>query len=495
MDTVRSPRRSRFRLLARVVVAFLLSVTAVAAVPVTQSAAATPTFRQAKANEIGSGTVDNVAFTSANQAGDLIVVQVLWSNTGAVTVTDTRGNPYLAATARSTWSGTWSAQLFYAKNVAAGTNTVRATFATAITSFAIVQAHEYSGIDKNNPLDAATNSAGSGTAMNSGTITTANVNDLLFAGGGSLGSMNAFASPWTGRLNTSGNRTADRPVTAAGSYSATANHSGGAWVMQVAAFKAEAGTDTTPPSIPAGLTATATSPAQINLSWTASTDDVGVTGYQVERCQGSGCTNFTLVTTVPGTSFADTGRSAATTYRYRVRATDAAGNLSSDSVIATATTQSSSDTTPPSVPTGLTGTGVSISQINLSWTASTDNVGVTGYRIFRNGTQVGTSPTPSFQDTGLTVNTTYSYTVSAFDAAGNNSAQSPPVNARTQADTTAPTVPTNLAAQVVSATQINLSWTPSTDDVGVAQYKIYRNGAFLKSSTVASPRAPPTATG
>jgi chitodextrinase len=363
------------------------------------SAAATSAFRQAKANEIGSGTVDNVAFTSANTAGDLVVVQVLWSNTGTVAVTDTRGNPYLAATARTTWSGTWSAQAFYAKNVLAGANTVRATFSTTITSFAIVQAHEYSGIDKINPLDAATNAAGSGTAMNSGPITTTNANDLLFAGGGSLGTMNAFANPWTGRLNTSGNRTADRNVTATGSYSASANHTGGAWVMQLAAFKADAGTDTTPPSTPANLTATATAPSQINLSWSASTDNVGVTGYQVERCPGASCANFTLVTTVPGTSYADTGLSAATTYRYRVRATDAAGNLSAYSNIATATTQASPDSTPPSVPTGLTGAGVSISQINLSWTASTDNVGVTGYKIFRNGTQVGTSSTTSFQDT------------------------------------------------------------------------------------------------
>jgi chitodextrinase len=82
------------------------------------------------------------------------------------------------------------------------------------------------------------------------------------------------------------------------------------------------------------------------------------------------------------------------------------------------------DTTAPSTPANLTGTAISASQINLTWTASTDNVGVTGYKVFRNGAQVGTSATASYSDTGLTANTTYSYTVSAYDAAGNNSAQS-----------------------------------------------------------------------
>ena len=82
------------------------------------------------------------------------------------------------------------------------------------------------------------------------------------------------------------------------------------------------------------------STTQINLAWTASTDNVGVTGYLVERCQGSGCTTFAQITSVTTTTFSNTGLTAATIYRYRVRATDAAGNLSGYSSIATATTQS-----------------------------------------------------------------------------------------------------------------------------------------------------------
>ncbi len=90
-----------------------------------------------------------------------------------------------------------------------------------------------------------------------------------------------------------------------------------------------------------------------------------------------------------------------------------------------------SDTQSPSIPTNLSATAVSSSQINLSWIASTDNVGVTGYRIYRIGTQIGTSVSNSYSNIGLIANTTYSYTVSAYDAAGNVSAQSSSASATT----------------------------------------------------------------
>ena len=77
------------------------------------------------------------------------------------------------------------------------------------------------------------------------------------------------------------------------------------------------------------------------------------------------------------------------------------------------------DTTAPSVPIALTGSAISATAITVIWTASTDNVGVTGYRIYRDGSQAGTSATNSYTDTGRTIGTTYSYQVAAFDAAGN----------------------------------------------------------------------------
>src|SRR5579863_2071273 len=86
--------------------------------------------------------------------------------------------------------------------------------------------------------------------------------------------------------------------------------------------------DTTPPTAPANLMATATLATSINLTWTASTDNVGVTQYKVERCQGAACANFSQIATPAANTFNDTGLTASTAYSYRVRAADAAGNNS-----------------------------------------------------------------------------------------------------------------------------------------------------------------------
>jgi fibronectin type 3 domain-containing protein len=203
--------------------------------------------------------------------------------------------------------------------------------------------------------------------------------------------------------------------------------------------------DSTPPSTPTGLTATAASSSEINLMWTASTDNVGVASYQIHRCQGSGCNSYVTVGTVPPqTSFSDTGLSAATSYTYYLVAADAAGNQSANSATATATTLTSSggggDTTPPTAPTGLGATVVSSTQINLAWTASTDNVGVTGYLVERcsgtgctNFVQIASPTTTSYSDSTLSASTPYSYRVRATDAAHNLSAYSSIVSETTSA--------------------------------------------------------------
>jgi len=94
------------------------------------------------------------------------------------------------------------------------------------------------------------------------------------------------------------------------------------------------------------------------------------------------------------------------------------------------------DTTAPSVPAGLVATATGTSSVSLSWNSSTDNTGVTGYKIYRGGVQVGTSSTVSYFDTGLSASTTYSYQVSAYDAAGNNSGQSASVSSTTSSPAT-----------------------------------------------------------
>ena len=106
------------------------------------------------------------------------------------------------------------------------------------------------------------------------------------------------------------------------------------------------------------------------------------------------------------------------------------------------------DTQAPSVPANLKAQAVSSSQINLTWNASTDNVGVTGYRIYRSSTQIGTATGTTYSSTGLSASTAYSYTVSAYDAAGNASAQSAAASTTTLAvDRVPPAKPRNLRAQ------------------------------------------------
>ena len=106
--------------------------------------------------------------------------------------------------------------------------------------------------------------------------------------------------------------------------------------MQMVAFRAL--TCTGPPTAPTNLTATAVSPVQINLSWSASASCVGVSNYVVQRCQSVGCTNFAQVGTSTGTTYNDTSANSNTTYNYQVQAVDNNGNAGPFSSVATATT-------------------------------------------------------------------------------------------------------------------------------------------------------------
>jgi RHS repeat-associated protein len=162
-----------------------------------------------------------------------------------------------------------------------------------------------------------------------------------------------------------------------------------------------------------------------------------VTGYRLWRCQGASCTNFVEVGQFNGsqTSTGNSSLQPGTTYSYKVRAADAQLNFSDFSNVATATTL---DTTAPTAPTGLTATAVSGSQINLSWAASTDNVGVTGYRVERcQGAacslfvEVATPAQTSYSSTSLAPASSYTFRVRAIDGAGNLSAFSAAATATT----------------------------------------------------------------
>ncbi len=162
----------------------------------------------------------------------------------------------------------------------------------------------------------------------------------------------------------------------------------------VATATTQTSSDTTPPTVPSNLTANATSTTQIDLSWTASTDNVGVTGYRVERCLGTGCSNFTQVATPTGTPYTDSGLTAGTTYQYRVLAVDAANNLSGYSNVATATTQTAG-TTPLSLWNDATTPGLladpDTSAIELGVKFQSDVAGfITGIRFYKSSQNTGT---------------------------------------------------------------------------------------------------------
>ncbi|MFD9960824.1 fibronectin type III domain-containing protein [Amycolatopsis sp. NPDC058986] len=245
--------------------------------------------------------------------------------------------------------------------------------------------------------------------------------------------------------------------------------------------RTQAAPDTQAPSVPGNLHSTGTSATSAGLAWDASTDNVGVTGYDV--FQGTN-----LVKSVTGTSVTIDGLTADTEYSFTVVAKDAAGNKSASSAPVTVRTATAPDTEAPTVPAGLATTDVTQSSVTLSWTASSDNVGVTGYDVFQGANLVKTVTGTTATVDGLAADTEYSFTVVAKDAAGNKSAASTAVTARTQAapDTQAPSIPGNLHATGTTQTGVSLAWTASTDNVGVAGYDVYQGTNLVKSVTETS---------
>ena len=144
------------------------------------------------------------------------------------------------------------------------------------------------------------------------------------------------------------------------------------------------------------------------------------------------------------------------------------------------------DRTPPTTPSDLTGIGTSSSTTSLSWSSASDNVGVALYSVVRDGVQVGTTVDSFFKDDGLTEGTTYNYTVQAFDLAGNASPLTALVPVTTR-EVTPPTVPANLTATAVSQVKIDLSWSPSTDKIGIRLYRVFEGTSAQNLSQIATP--------
>lgn len=236
--------------------------------------------------------------------------------------------------------------------------------------------------------------------------------------------------------------------------------------------------DTSAPSTPSSLNASPASSSSINISWAASTDDKGVASYKIFR-------DGQFVSSSTTTSWADNGLNASTRYCYSVTAIDGAGNESTKSTEACASTQAlPPDITPPEKPLNLSVRPESSDKISLTWT--TPSVGaadVVEYRIYRNNVKVASSSSNSFADTGLTPSTNYCYAVSAVDSAGNESEKCAEICADTKPDTEAPPVPTGLKYSGSVTDKIIIEWSGTTRKIQgklkqTPGFKIYRNDQF-----------------
>ncbi len=238
------------------------------------------------------------------------------------------------------------------------------------------------------------------------------------------------------------------------------------------------GADVSQPTAPTGLTAVPVPDGTIDVAWAASTDNVGVTGYRVLR------NGVEVATTDAGTTAINLDLGGGGHF-VQVQAFDAAGNESYRSA-PVYVEAAGADLSAPSAPTGVTATALIGGTIDVSWVASTDNVGVTGYRLLRNGLEVAlTDGVTTAMNVDLGMGRHY-IQVQAFDAAGNESFRSPPVVVTAlDADNERPSTPLNVAAVVEVDNTVTMSWDASTDNVAVVSYRVLRNG--LEAGTVGAP--------
>jgi hypothetical protein len=240
------------------------------------------------------------------------VVAVMWGDTTSTvsSVTDSRGNSYALAAGPSKGAGLTSA-LYYAKNIAGGSNTLTVKFNQS-AAYPNVNAMEYSGLDTASPLDVSAAASGTGTTANSGSAATTSANELIVGAGNPSSGFTGAGSGFNSRtINRFGGISEDRVVTSTGNYNATAPLNSGTWVMQMAAFRASAGTSAQGPS-----------KHTVSIDWDPS-PSTGVAYYNVYRGTVSGGPYSLLGSKITATAYTDSAVQSGATYFYVTTAVDA----------------------------------------------------------------------------------------------------------------------------------------------------------------------------
>jgi fibronectin type 3 domain-containing protein len=233
----------------------------------------------------------------------------------------------------------------------------------------------------------------------------------------------------------------------------------------------------TGPATPTGVTATGASSSTIALNWTEANNSDPAASYKVYE-------GGTVVATPTTASTTISGLAPGSTHTYTVTAVDAAGVESAHSATATATTPNPA--TSPAVPTGLTVSGTTSSSASLSWTETNNSDPAASYKVYEGGTVVATPTTTNATISGLAPGSTHTYTVSAVDAAGNESAQSGSVPVTIPNPTATPAVPTVPVVSGTTSSSISLSWTEANNSDPAASYRVYEGGTVVATPTTTS---------
>jgi lipopolysaccharide export system protein LptA len=362
----------------------------------------------------------SVAFSSANTAGDFLIV------TGAaarprspLTISDTAGDTFVSALGPvSDPSQDVTTYIWYAANAKGGANTVTIT-PTGGADALELHVSEWSGINNAAPLDQTSSATGSGTAISSGAQTTTQNGELIYG----YTFPNGNSSPgsgFTGLTLVDGDWDEYQIQPVAGSVAGSFTQQPSTnWFAAMATFKPIiAGVQ--PPSAPGNLTATGNI-GSVGLTWTASTSSVGISAYNVYRSVTSGFTPSAanLIGTTSATSYTDD--IAPGTYYYVVVAQDVVGNVSAPSNQASGTSQP--DTIPPTVSMIAPGNGSTVfGTLGVSATAS-DNVAVASVQFVLDGSNYGspitTAPYAFSWNSATVSNGTHTWAATATDTSGN----------------------------------------------------------------------------